>query len=126
MTVSKAFAVGLFCAFMPIPFQMILATFGAIIFSANLPLSVFLVWISNPITIPFIFYFCYKLGAWILGVSVELDKSMSLEYVIEIFFIIWKPFLLGCFIVAIVSSILGYVFSQLFYTIRIYRKTNRS
>jgi uncharacterized protein (DUF2062 family) len=39
------------------------------------------VWITNPITMPPIFYGCYKLGAWILDVSIEKDFVMSLEYV---------------------------------------------
>jgi uncharacterized protein (DUF2062 family) len=38
--------VGLFCAFIPVPFQMLLAAPSAIIFSANLPVSIALVWIA--------------------------------------------------------------------------------
>jgi uncharacterized protein (DUF2062 family) len=49
--------VGLFCAFIPVPFQMLLAAPSAIIFSANLPVSIALVWITNPITMPPIFFF---------------------------------------------------------------------
>ena len=39
-SISKAFAVGLFFAFIPVPFQMLLAAPGAVIFSANLPLAI--------------------------------------------------------------------------------------
>ena len=80
-SISRAFAVGLFFAFIPVPFQMLLAAPGAVIFGANLPLSIALVWITNPITMPAIYYGCYKLGAWILGVQIEADFVMSLEYV---------------------------------------------
>jgi len=55
-------AVGLFCAFVPLPIQMLLAAAAAIIFRVNLPISVGLVWITNPVTIPPMFYFCYKVG----------------------------------------------------------------
>jgi uncharacterized protein (DUF2062 family) len=34
---------------------------------------------------PPIFYGCYKLGAWILDVSIEKDFVMSLEYVWQVF-----------------------------------------
>jgi uncharacterized protein (DUF2062 family) len=42
------------------------------------------VWITNPITMPPIFYGCYKLGAWILDVSIEKDFVMSLDYVWQV------------------------------------------
>ena len=51
-----AFAVGLFFAFIPVPFQMVLAAAGAILFRVNLPISVALVWLTNPLTMPPIFY----------------------------------------------------------------------
>ena len=65
-SVSRAIAIGLFCAFLPIPLQMVLAAFFAIIFAANLPISVILVWITNPITIPPILLIAYKIGALII------------------------------------------------------------
>ena len=64
---AGAFAVGLFIAFIPLPSQMIMASGVAILCGVNLPLSVALVWVSNPITMPFLFYFAYRIGAWILA-----------------------------------------------------------
>ncbi|SFV81508.1 FIG01199889: hypothetical protein [hydrothermal vent metagenome] len=124
-SISKAFAVGLFCAFTPVPFQMILAAPAAVIFSANLPLSVALVWITNPLTIPPIYYACYKLGAWILDVGIEKDFTMSLEYLGETFSIIWQPLLLGSLIVSVVSAFVGYWTIQLIYRFKAYKRANR-
>lgn len=121
-SIARAFAIGLFCAFIPVPFQMLLAAPGAVIFSANLPLSIALVWITNPLTMPPIFYGCYKLGAWILGVGIEKDFVMSLEYVWQVFDVIWQPFLLGCLIVSTASSIIGYFGVQLIYRYRVYKR----
>ncbi|MBA5248525.1 hypothetical protein MNB_SUP05-SYMBIONT-4-450 [hydrothermal vent metagenome] len=123
-SIAKAFAVGLFCAFVPVPFQMLLAAPAAVIFNANLPLSVALVWITNPLTMPPIFYGCYKLGAWILGVGIEQDFVMSLDYVWQVFDTIWQPFLLGCFMVSVVSSVLGYFSIQLIYRYKAYKRIN--
>ena len=79
-SVTGAFFIGLFMAFMPIPFQMIPAAACAIWLRVNLPISIGLVWITNPITMPPIFYFSYKLGAWTLGMpvnTVEFDISVD-------------------------------------------------
>ena len=46
-TISKAFAIGLFCAFMPIPFHTILAAVLAVVFSSNILLSIALVWVNT-------------------------------------------------------------------------------
>ncbi len=121
-SISKAFAIGLFCAFIPIPFQMLLAAPISIIFSANLPLSVALVWITNPITMPAIFYVCYKLGAWLLGVNIKQDFTMSLEYIWQVFDIIWQPFLLGCLVISITSSVFGYFAIQFIYRYKVYKR----
>lgn len=109
-SVSTAFAIGLFMAFMPMPFQMMAAAPLAIFFRANMPIAIALVWVSNPVTIPPIFYFCYKIGAWTLGLPpMEIDIELSWEWLTRGMLAIWQPFLLGCFIIATVSSITGYI-----------------
>ena len=72
-SIAMAFAVGLFCAWIPTPTQMAIAAAGAIYFSANLPLSVGLVWITNPITMPPLFYFAYKVGLWFMNQPASAD-----------------------------------------------------
>ena len=106
---SKAFAVGLFFAFVPVPFQMILAAGTAIIAHANLPLSIALVWITNPITMPAIFYACYAVGAWVLNTQQqEFSFEVSWQWIIDSLYTIGPAFLLGCAILAVVFSIIGY------------------
>jgi uncharacterized protein (DUF2062 family) len=106
---SGAFANGLFWTFMPIPFQMLPAALFAILFRVNLPLSVVLVWITNPLTMPPIFYFCYKVGSWLLDTPLHpMEFEVSLEWLSAELSLIWQPFLLGCFVVSVVSSLLGY------------------
>jgi uncharacterized protein len=106
---AKAAAIGVFFCFMPVPLQMILAAITAIILRANLPVSVVLVWISNPLTIPPMFYFCYKLGAWILSTPLyHFDFELSFHWLINMITLIWKPLLLGSFICAITGSIIAF------------------
>ncbi|WP_194755428.1 DUF2062 domain-containing protein [Aliidiomarina indica] len=64
---AGAFAVGIFLAFMPMPFQMVAAAAVAILLRVNLPLSVALVWISNPITMPPMLYGSYRVGTFLLN-----------------------------------------------------------
>jgi len=109
-SVAKAVAIGLFCMWIPIPFQTILAALLAIMLSANLPLSVVLVFITNPITIPPMFYFAYRVGAWLLGLpSEEMHFSFSVEWVSNTLKHSWQPLLLGSFFLSVVSSITGYI-----------------
>lgn len=108
-SVAKAFFVGLFCAFLPIPFQMVFAAILAIPFRANIPISVALVWISNPLTMPLLYYGCYKVGDFILGgTGTNFAFELSWDWVMDGMLLIWKPFLLGCFIVGFTSGVLGY------------------
>jgi uncharacterized protein (DUF2062 family) len=108
---SGAVAVGLFIAWVPIPFQMLVAAIGAILFRVNLPLSSALVWITNPLTMPPMFYFAYLVGGWVLGgVSVDhIAFELSLQWLTTELVLIWQPFLLGCFIMGTLSAAAGYL-----------------
>lgn len=102
-SVAIAFAVGLFFAWMPVPGQMVLAALGALYFRGNLPISVGLVWLTNPVTMPPLFYFAYLVGLTVLNMP---SAEFSLESVLSSD--VWIPFLTGCFIVGISSAVVGY------------------
>lgn len=106
---SGAFAVGLFFAFWPVPFQMWLAAAIAIPLRVNLPLSVATVWITNPFTMPPIFYGAYLVGTTILGSpSTNFHFQLSWTWVVESMETIGPAFLLGCLICSVVFSSIGY------------------
>ena len=63
-SVAGAFAVGMFVMYLPPLGQLLIAAAGAIAFRVNLPISVALVWITNPVTIPPMYYFAYLVGSW--------------------------------------------------------------
>jgi len=108
-SVAGAFAVGLFCAFLPIPMQMVVAAAAAIVFRVNLPVSVVLVWITNPLTMAPIFYFAYRLGAWVIGQpSQVVPDGFSFEQLLDGLGAVWFPLLLGCFLLGSVSAVVGY------------------
>lgn len=109
-SVARAFLVGIFCAFMPIPGQMVVAAVLAILISSNLPISIGLVWITNPFTMPPIFYACYRIGAWLLGIESGAGHKLSwdLATIQTEFASIWWPLLLGSLVCGILFSVLGY------------------
>lgn len=125
-SVAKAFAVGLFFAFIPVPFQMVLAAGIAIIVHANLPLAITLVWITNPLTMPAIFYACYMVGAWVLNTS-EQDFifEASWQWVLDSVSTIGPAFLLGCALLAVIFSILGYVSIHLLWRYSVIKEWNK-
>ncbi|MCA2015941.1 DUF2062 domain-containing protein [Vibrio tritonius] len=106
---AGAFAVGLFMAFVPLPSQMIMAAGLAVLFGVNLPLSIALVWITNPVTMPVIFYFCYKLGVWVMQMPPQnFHFELTWQFLREQLNTICLPLLVGCGISAVIASILGY------------------
>jgi len=108
-SVSLAFAVGLFAAWIPTPGQMAIAAAAAFYFRANLPISVALVWVTNPLTMPPMFYFAYIVGLKTLGESTPGDDfEFSLESIMSSLGDIGGPFLLGCLILGIISSVVGF------------------
>ena len=123
-SVSGAFAVGLFCAFIPVPFQMVIAALIAIPARVNLPISVVLVWLTNPLTMGPIFFFAYKVGTWILGATIHptATENLSIEWVMHELRVIWKPFLLGSFVCGSISALLGYVGMRLVWRLHLVRR----
>ena len=117
---SMAFFVGLFVAFMPIPGQMILAAILAVLLRCNLPLSVGLVWITNPFTLPAMFYLAYRVGALIIDVPVQpLEFELSFSWLRDSLGAFWQPVMLGCIVCGLFFGSLGFFVVSLMWRWRI-------
>jgi uncharacterized protein len=125
-SVSRAFLVGIFFAFIPMPFQMVAAAILGIMIHSNLPISIGLVWISNPITIPPIFYFTYKVGTVLLDTPIrEFEIELSLDWVLTELSAIWQPLLLGSLLCAVIFSALGFIGIRLFWRFHVISNWNK-
>lgn len=108
-SIAMAFAVGLAVAWVPVPGQMAIAALAAFYFRANLPVSIALVWISNPVTIPPMFYFSYRAGLWAMQrPAPDNNFDFSLDSVKTGVKENWEPFLLGCSMMGFICSTTGY------------------
>ena len=129
-SVSRGFAIGAFCAFLPIPgIQMILAAFLSITFAANLPLAVILTWITNPFTYIPIVYFAIKIG----GIFINAESTYEIKSEqINIFTDLmqyWEPLFLGSLILSIISSLLSYILIRVYwryYVIKVWSKRKKT
>lgn len=123
---AGAFAVGLFMAWIPLPCQMLLAAGGAIACRVNLPLSVALVWLSNPFTMPPLFYAAYLVGCQLLGQpSQHIDIEFTWAWLVSVFETLAPPLLLGSLVLAILSALIGYAFIRTFWRINTVRQWQR-
>ncbi len=119
---SMAFFNGLFLAFVPVPGQMLLAALGAVLLRCNLPLSVGLVWITNPLTIPAIFYVAYQVGALVIDVPVkDVEFALTAEWVGSGLQKVWKPLVVGCLLCGLFFGSLGYFVINVLWRIRVMR-----
>ena len=117
---SVAVALGMFCAFLPVPFQMLIAAVGAILIRVNILIAVPTVWVSNPITIPPMFYFCYLIGVEILQLEPEhFTFELSFEWLVAELDAVWQPLLLGCFAVGAVSALGSFLLVRILWHLHI-------
>ena len=117
---AGAMALGMFCAFIPVPFQMLIAATCAVLIRVNILIAVPVVWISNPLTIPPMFYFCYLVGVAMLGVEYEpFDFELSFEWLLDGLVAVWQPFLLGCFTVGIVAATASFLLVRILWHLHI-------
>lgn len=123
---SYAAALGLFMAFLPIPFQTIPAAALAIVLQINLPITLALVWLTNPLTVAPVFYFTYKLGSLMLGrPPQDLLFEPTWDWLWAKLAWIWQPFVLGSVTLSIASALLGYFLVQGLWRLHVIRGWNK-
>ena len=120
--VAKAFLIGIFVAFIPMPFQMLLAAALAVWFNCNLPIAVALVWITNPLTMPFFFYLTYRVGAFLLNrPAIEVNFELSVDWLSTKLMEIGVPLYFGSIVCGILLGIMSYALIQFFWKRKVRR-----
>jgi uncharacterized protein (DUF2062 family) len=125
-SVSYAMLVGWFSCFLPIPFQMVPGLMLCIWVGANVPLTLAIIWISNPLTIPVMFYASYRLGAWLLGVQSNVTTiSLSWDWLSGQLGAIWQPLILGSLVAGTTLGLISFACVRLYWRWRVNREWAR-
>jgi uncharacterized protein (DUF2062 family) len=104
-SVARATGIGLFCAYLPMPMEMIPAAFGAVLLRANLPLSLAWVWISNPVTWIPLYGPAYLLGTWLINEPAIPMDHLTLAVLRQQLLALW----IGCLLVGALLGLAGFL-----------------
>ncbi len=105
--VSKAVLIGLFIAFIPMPMQMLLVLAMIPFFKFNVPIALAMCWLSNPFTMPPMYYIEYLTGSFVLGTEIA-PVEMTLEWFSKNFDDIFIPLYTGTLIFSVTVSLSAY------------------
>ncbi len=120
-SVARAFGLGLFAAFLPIPLQSPIAIVLSLWLRSNLPLTVLMVLITNPLTMVPIELAAYGLGQWVVpGEYHPLPTPFEWGWVWNNLSSIGLPLVVGHFMLSILGGLLGYYGIQGFWRIYLY------
>jgi len=112
--VSRAVFLGLFIAFIPMPFQMALVLAFMPLFKFNVPIALSMCWLSNPFTMPFMYYMEYKTGVNLLGMD-SIEVHMTLDWFTQNLDKIFVPLYVGTAFYSIFGSAIAYYLVNYFW-----------
>jgi len=79
-SVTRGIAVGLFWGFIPMPMQMLAVILTTPLLRFNVPIAISMVWLSNPVTMPPMYYMEYLTGNFILGQEGIHNIELTVEW----------------------------------------------
>ncbi|NNM60584.1 MAG: DUF2062 domain-containing protein [Steroidobacteraceae bacterium] len=122
--VTRAFALGLFIAFIPptpfFPIHLVFCSILGVLFRLNLPVLYATVFISNPFTwLPQIAGSIW-IGSKLLGVDlVPIVRHLSESPMGTTLGRVWAPLLLGALALGTLAAVLGYALAQCAWRLRV-------
>lgn len=107
--ITRGVAVGLFWGFIPMPMQMLAVMATTPLLRFNVPIAISMVWLSNPITMPPMYYMEYLTGNFILGREGLEDIELTMSWFTENFDDILVPLYVGTAFYSVVVTGIIYV-----------------
>jgi len=113
-SVSRGVLVGLFWGFIPMPMQMLAVMAMTPFLRFNVPVAISMVWLSNPFTMPPMYYMEYLTGNFILGREGLSDIEISMDWFSKNWDNIVIPLYTGtAFYSIVVSSLVYFLINRL-------------
>jgi uncharacterized protein (DUF2062 family) len=113
-SISRGVFIGLFWGFVPMPMQMLAVLAITPFIKFNVPIAITMVWLSNPLTMPFMYYMEYETGNFLLrneslnNIELTLDWfSNNWDKIITPLYVGTIPYSLG------VSGIIYFIINKL-------------
>ena len=108
-SISRGVLIGLFWGFIPMPMQMLAVVMSTPFIRFNVPIAISMVWLSNPVTMPPMYYMEYLTGNFLLGKEgiggIELTMEWFKYHLADIF----VPLYVGTAFYSIVVSYIIYL-----------------
>lgn len=114
--IAKGVALGIFLGMTPtMGFQMPLAIFFAMLLKENKLAAVLGVWITNPVTAPFIYTLEYESGRLLFGMPpVQLPSELTIHSVMALGGDVLYPLCVGSLIYGVICGALAYALTLRF------------
>jgi len=113
-SISRGILIGLFWGFIPMPMQMLAVLSVTPFVKFNVPIAISMVWLSNPITMPFMYYMEYQTGNFLLG----NEGLENIELTLDWFSNNWNKILIPLYVGTIpyslgVSTLIYFIINKL-------------
>lgn len=102
--ITRGIWIGLFWGFIPMPMQMLAVMATTPFIRFNVPIAISMVWLSNPLTMPPMYYMEYLTGNFILGRDGIENIELTLEWFSQNMGDIFIPLYVGTAFYSIVVS----------------------
>jgi len=113
-SISRGILIGLFWGFIPMPMQMLAVLAITPFIKFNVPIAISMVWLSNPITMPFMYYMEYQTGNFLLNREGVENIELTLDWFSQNWDNIIVPLYVGTVPYSIfVSSFIYYLINTL-------------
>jgi len=110
-SISRGILIGLFWGFIPMPMQMLAVLAITPFIKFNVPIAISMVWLSNPITMPFMYYMEYQTGNFLL----DREGVENIELTLDWFSQNWDNIIVPLYVGTVPYSI--FVSSFIYYLI---------